>query len=96
MPVIGDEGLQPTVARTLAANSTSANVALTATCRRVLLTAHTADIYYKIGPGAQTATSSDHLLVQNERLLLTVPKGANIAAIRHAGNNGVMYITELA
>lgn len=96
MPVVGDEGLRPTVARTVAANSTSANVALTESCRRILITAHSADIYYKVGPGAQTATSSDHLLIQNERLLLSVPKGANIAAIRHAGNNGVLYVTELA
>lgn len=96
MAVVGDEGLRLTVARTVAANATSANVALTETCRRILLSAHGADCFIKVGPGAQTATSSDHLLFMGERLLLNVTKNTNVAAIRHAGSNGTVYISELA
>jgi hypothetical protein len=83
------------VSRILAVSATSANVNLTSTCRfiSIISTAGT-HIHFKIGVGAQTATSTSHILLLNERLTIAVPPDANIGAIQGslAGN---LYISEL-
>jgi hypothetical protein len=87
----------PGVARQLAAGSSSANTALTATCRRVSLRAVSADIRFEIGSTAQTASATtSHFIAQNERLDFAVPETPNIALIRDASADGTLELTELA
>lgn len=86
----------PATARQLNATATSANVALTATVKRLSIFARGADIRYVIGSGAQTATATSHYIGTNERLTIAVTNPANIAAIRAASTDGVLEITELA
>lgn len=84
-------------ARTIALAATSANVALTSTCRYVsLICTGGTHCHYQIGVGAQTATSSSHYLRTGERITVAVPFGANIAAIQGAGSSTTLYITELS
>lgn len=86
----------PAVARQLAASSSSANTALTATCRRVSLRAVSADIRFEIGSTAQTASATtSHFIAKNERLDFAVPSDANIAIIRDASADGTLELTEL-
>jgi hypothetical protein len=73
--------------------SSSANVALTTTVRRVSIHATVAG-FYAIGTGAQTASSSTHYIGAGERLDLDVAANSEIAAIR-ATSDGTLYITEL-
>ena len=87
----------PGVARQLAAGSSSANTALTATCRRVTLRAVSADIRFEIGSTAQTASATtSHFIAQDERLDFAVPETPNIALIRDASADGTLELTELA
>jgi hypothetical protein len=86
---------QAGVARKLTAGASSANTALTATCRRITMRAVTADIRYSIGTTSQTATTSSHFIATGERLDLAVPLGANIAVIRDAATSGTLELTEL-
>jgi len=87
----------PGVARQLAAGSSSANTALTATCRRISVRAASADIRFEIGSTAQTASATtSHFIGKNERLDFAVPSDANIAIIRDASTNGTLELTELA
>lgn len=73
---------QPTIARQLAVSSVTANQALTSTCRRISIRARGCPMRYEIGVGSQTASATtSHLIEQDERLDLSVPAGANIAAI---------------
>lgn len=86
----------PTVARQLAAGATSANTALTATCRRISIYARTADIRYSVGTVAQTANATtSHWIASGERLDIDVPAGANIAVIRAGTTDGVLELSEL-
>ena len=83
-------------ARSLALGVTTANIALTTTCRFVAITpAGGTHCHYQIGSGAQTATSSSHYLRTGERIVLAVPPNANIAAIQGTGASTTLYITEL-
>jgi len=87
----------PGVARQLTAGSSSANTALTATCRRVSLRAVSADIRFEIGSTAQTASATtSHFIAQDERLDFAVPETPNIALIRDASTDGTLELTELA
>lgn len=87
----------PGVARQLAAGSSSANTALTSTCRRISMRAVTADIRFEIGSVAQTANAStSHFIASDERLDFAVPASANIAVIRDASTDGTLELTELA
>ena len=87
----------PGVARQLAAGSSSANTALTATCRRVTLRAVSANIRFEIGSTAQTASATtSHFIAQDERLDFAVPETPNIALIRDASTDGTLELTELA
>ena len=87
----------PGVARQLAAGCSSANTALTATCRRVTLRAVSADIRFEIGSTAQTASATtSHFIAQDERLDFAVPETPNIALIRDASTDGTLELTELA
>ena len=83
------------VSRILAVSATSANVALTSTCRFVsLVTTAGTHVHISVGVGAQTATSSSHILLVNQRITIAVPFGANIAAIQGSAS-GTLYISEL-
>ncbi len=94
---------QPTVARQLSVSGTTANQALTSTCRRITIRARGCPMRYEVGVGAQTASATtSHFLDQDERLDLSVPAGANIAAIAippwgsSTTGTGSLAITELA
>lgn len=83
------------VARQLSAGATSANTALTDSCRRISMRARSASIRFEIGVGTQTATATSHFIAQNERLDFAVPEGANIAVLRFAATDAVLELTEL-
>jgi hypothetical protein len=81
--------------RILAVGVTSANIALTTTCRFVsLVTTAGTHVHISVGVGAQTATTSSHILLVNQRITIAVPFGANIAAIQGSAA-GNLYISEL-
>jgi hypothetical protein len=86
---------QAGVARKLTADASSANTALTSTCKRITMRAVTADIRYSIGTTSQTATTNSHFIASGERLDLAVPLGANIGVIRDAATSGTLELTEL-
>jgi hypothetical protein len=86
---------QAGVARKLTAGASSANTALTSTCKRITMRAVTADIRYSIGTTSQTATTNSHFIASGERLDLAVPLGANIGVIRDASTSGTLELTEL-
>jgi len=87
---------RPAVARQLAAGSSSANTALTATCRRISVRAVSADIRLEIGSAAQTASATtSHFIAKDERLDFAVPATPNIAIIRDASTDGVLEVSEL-
>jgi hypothetical protein len=85
----------PGVARQLTAGSSSANTALTATCRRISMRAVGADIRYAIGSSSQTASGTSHLIANGERLDVGVPATPNIGVIRAGSTNGTLEVTEL-
>jgi len=83
------------VSRILAVSATSANIALTSTCRFVsLVTTAGTHVHISVGVGAQTATNTSHILLVNQRITIAVPFGANIAAIQGSAA-GNLYISEL-
>jgi hypothetical protein len=86
----------PAVARQLAAGSSSANTALTSTCRRISIKAIGADIRYAIGSSSQTASATSHFIGNGERLDLAVPSTPNIAVIRNGSTSGTLELTELS
>lgn len=87
---------EASVARSIALSATSANQALTSTCRFVSLAVQGGThCHFQIGIGAQTATTSSHFLATGTRLTLAVPIGANIAAIQGTGASTTLWITEL-
>jgi hypothetical protein len=85
----------PGTARQLAAGNTSANTALTTTCRRISMRAVGADIRYAIGSTSQTATATTHFIANGERLDLAVPVTPNIAVLRNGTTDGTLELTEL-
>lgn len=88
----------PDVARQIPAGATSANQALTTTCRRASLYARGADIRYSVGSTAQTANAdTGHLIAAGERIDIVLPITPNIAAIRasHSVSSGTLEVTEL-
>ena len=83
------------VSRELAIGATSANLALTPTCRFIsIATRAGTHVHYAIGVGTQTATTSSHYLLASERLTLAVPPNANIAVIQGSAS-GTLHISEL-
>ena len=83
------------VARDLAIGATSTNVALTPTCRFIsIVTRAGTHVHYAIGVGVQTASTSTHYLLANERLTLAVPPNAQIAVIQGSAS-GTLHISEL-
>ena len=86
----------PTVARQLSAGSSSANTALTSTCRRISIKAIGADIRYAIGSTSQTASATTHFIGNGERLDLAVPETPNIAVIRGGSTDGTLELSELS
>jgi hypothetical protein len=82
-------------ARQLSYGATTANLALTTTCRFItIIAAGGTHVHYQIGVGAQTATTTSHYLPTGQRITLTVPPNANIAAIQGSAA-GTLYISEL-
>ena len=91
----GSVNLELGTSRILAVSATSANVALTTTCRFVsLVTTAGTHVHISVGVGAQTATVTSHILLVNQRITIAVPFGANIAAIQGSAA-GNLYISEL-
>lgn len=87
---------RPSVRRVVAAGATSANVALTAACRRASIVAIGADIRFELASGsAATASATTHLILENERLDIHLPASPNIGAIRNGSVTGSLEITEL-
>jgi len=86
----------PAVARQLSAGSSSANTALTTTCRRISIKAIGADIRYAIGSSSQTASATSHFIGNGERLDLAVPATPNIAVLRNGSTDGTLELTELS
>lgn len=86
---------QPGVARQLSVTSSSANTALTTTCRRISVFARGADIRFAIGSTSQTASSTSHYIANGERLDLVVPATPNIAVIRAGSIDGTLEVMEL-
>ena len=86
----------PVLARQLTAGAASANTALTASSRAVSIRATGADIRFRIGSAAQTASATAHFIADGERLdfLLNV-SSPNIAVIRAGSVDGVLEVTEL-
>jgi hypothetical protein len=80
--------------RSVVAVSTSTNLALTTTCRRISITARDANIRFSVGVGAQSASATSHYIWQGERLDFSVPATANIAAIRAGTLDGTLEISE--
>lgn len=83
------------VSRQLAAGATSANTALTTTCRRVSIHANGAAIRFAIGTGSQTASATSHYIASGERLDLDVPANAQIGVIRAGATDAVLEVSEL-
>jgi hypothetical protein len=87
--------LQVGVARSITAEATSTNLALSPTCRFIsIISSGGNHCHFQIGVGVQTASASTHYLKTGERLFLTVPATAQIAVIQGSGNS-TLYITEL-
>lgn len=86
----------PGVARQLAAGAASANTALTSGVARISIHARGADIRYRVGTGAQTASSTSHFIAAGERLDIDVPATPNIAVIRAGSTDGTLEVTELS
>jgi acetyl-CoA carboxylase carboxyltransferase component len=83
------------VSRSQAIGATSANVALTSTCRFVSIKCNGGNhCHFAIGVGAQTATADSHFLRTGERLIIAVPPNANLAVIQGNGAT-TLYISEL-
>ena len=91
-------------AKQRSATTTSANIALTSTTRRVSIKAVGADMRYKIGdpefnsatpPVAQiAATTTSHYIADGERLDFACSEGSYIA-VRTVSGSGDLEITEL-
>ena len=83
------------VSRNLAYGATTANLALTTTCRFITMIAvGGTHVHYQIGVGAQTATGTSHYLTTGQRITLAVPPNANIAVIQGSAS-GTLHISEL-
>ena len=84
------------VAREIApVTDVSSSVVLSSNCGKIRVTCHGSPVRFRIGVGPQTAVSTDHYIHTDQQFLLRVPYGATVAAVRHAANNGQLYISEL-
>jgi hypothetical protein len=98
--VLGEVG----AAKQRSATTTSANIVLTSTTRRVSIKAVGADMRYVIGdpefntatpPVAQIqATTTSHYIADGERLDFACPEGSAIA-VETVSGTGALEITEL-
>lgn len=101
-PVITEPLGRPTVSRKITVGATSASQALTATCRRVSITAVGGAVRYAIGGAGIAATADNsggasHYIADGARLDIAVAEGTTIAAIRATGSVATsLEITELA
>ena len=86
----------PTIPHNLPATATSANTALTTTCRRASIYARNGDIRYMVGTTPQTASATSHFIASGERLDIALPPNANIAVIRDGSTDGILCVSELA
>lgn len=88
----------PSEARQQATTTTSANVVLTTSARRISLFARGQPLRYRVGSTSQTANSAtSHYLASGERVDINVPATPNIAVVRasDASADGAAEITEL-
>lgn len=84
----------PGVSRDLAAGASSANTALTTTCRSATIYASGADIRFLVGSTSQTALATSHFIASGERLDIALPATPNIAVLRNASTSGTLMMTE--
>lgn len=80
------------------AGTSSADVALATTTRKVRLIARFSDIRFSIGTGTQTANNTtSHLLPNGYDVVLGVPANARVGAIRDVNSsvNGILEISEM-
>lgn len=85
----------PAVARQLTATASSANTALTTTCRRASFYARTADLRFLIGSTSQNASATSHYLGVGERVDIRLPATPNVAVIRAGVTDATLEVTEL-
>ena len=88
--ILGEVG----TAKQRSATTTSANIALTSTTRRVSIKAVGADMRYAFGGSTITATTTSHYIADGERLDFACPEGSYIAVETISGT-GTLEITEL-
>ncbi len=83
---------RPGVARQVAAGVAAGSTSLTATVTRISIHARGAALRFAIN---ETATASSHYLAEGERIDVAVPLAAGISAIRTAGVDATLEVTEL-
>ena len=88
--VLGEVG----AAKQRSASTTSANIALTSTTKRVSIKAVGADMRYEFGGSTIEATTTSHYIADGERLDFACPEGSYIAVETISGT-GTLEITEL-
>lgn len=88
--VLGEVG----AAKQRSATTTSANIALTSTTRRVSIKAVGADMRYAFGGSTIEATTTSHYIADGERLDFACPEGTYIA-VETVSGTGDLEITEL-
>ena len=88
--ILGEVG----TAKQRSATTTSANIALTSTTKRVSIKAVGADMRYEFGGSTITATTTSHYIADGERLDFACPEGTYIAVETISGT-GTLEITEL-
>lgn len=80
-------------AKRVAADTASARVELTST--HISITAITAAARFAIGDETVEASATSHYIGLGERLILSVPAGSHLAAIK-VGSAGVIEISEIS
>lgn len=83
---------RPDVARQVAAGAAAGSVTLTATATRLSIVARGADLRFAVNA---TATAASHYIADGERLDIAVPLNSSISAIRNAGVDGTLEVSEL-
>lgn len=78
----------------VAAASSSANVALETTTKRISISAVGADIFISIGGAGVTAATSNNIIFAGTWKDFTCPVNSYVAAKRVGATNGTAYITE--
>lgn len=86
-----------TAGQTATAGSATSQISLAAGTRRVSMTARNADLYFKIGTGAVSATvgAGSGFLAQGQSKDFSVPANSKIAIIRAGTSDAILEVDEL-